>query len=329
MAAATYVHRTAKDFEHLLPEGVSGNAVNGLGEAEPARPRPFFWHPPGQHAFGELQRAIVDHHRQSEAIAAAYSRDADRGPRPLPRAGVRDERTAAQWSAELKTFALEHEANLVGITPLRPEYVYEGHAIELPNLVLIGVAMAHANLAAAPATIEDVRAGLEVAEKYNQAARACRHLANRILQAGYEARTYPGPMATALNMIPAAIAAGLGELGKHGSMINRRFGSSFRLSAVATDMPLAPDAPDVFGADDFCTRCRVCTKACPPEAIADEKQLVRGTVKWYVDFDRCIPYFGETFACGICIAVCPWSLPGVAENLVLKLAARRERQAGA
>lgn len=329
MAGAAYIHRTSADFERLLPEGLSGNTVNGRGEADATRPRPFFWHPPEQQAFGELQRAVIDHHRQSDAIAAAYSRDADRGPRPLPRAAVRDERSAEAWSAELKAFALAHEASLVGITPLKPEYVYECHTIELPNLVLIGVAMDHANLVAAPATIDDPRAGLEVAEKYNQAARACRHVANRILQAGYEARTYPGPMATALNMIPAAIAAGLGELGKHGSMINRRFGSSFRLSAVATDMPLLPDAPDVFGADDFCTRCRVCTKACPPGAIADEKQLVRGSVKWYVDFDRCIPYFGETFACGICIAVCPWSRPGVADNLVLKLAARRERQISA
>jgi epoxyqueuosine reductase QueG len=246
----------------------------------------------------------------------------------VPRAAVREERAAVAWSGLLKAYAHAHEADLVGITPLKAEYVYEGHSIELPNLVIIGVAMEHAKLAAAPATIEDVRAGLEVAEKYNQAARACRHVANRILEAGYEARTYPGPMATALNMIPAAIAAGLGELGKHGSMINRRFGSAFRLSAVATDMPLAFDTADQFGADEFCMRCRVCTKACPPGAIADEKQLVRGTVKWYVDFDKCIPYFGETFACGICLAVCPWSLPGVAENLVAKLAARRARQSG-
>ena len=27
--------------------------------------------------------------------------------------------------------------------------------------------------------------------------------------------------------------------------------------------------------------------------------------KWYVDFDKCIPYFAETSGCAICIAVCP------------------------
>jgi ferredoxin len=322
-----YIHRTAEDFARLMPEGQSGNSVNGLGDPVPGRPRPFFWHPPEQQAFGELQRAVIDHHRQSPAIAAAYSRDADRGPRPLPRAAVRDPRSPAAWTDALKTFALAHEADLVGITPLRPEYVYEGYELTMPWLVMIGVAMDHDNLAAAPATIDDVRAGVEVAEKYNRAARACRHVANHILAAGYEAKTFPGPMATALNMIPAAIAAGLGELGKHGSMINRRFGSSFRLSAVATDLPLLADAPDDFGADEFCTRCRVCTQACPPQAIFEAKQMVRGHVKWYVDFDRCIPYFGETFACGICLAVCPFSRPGVGPRLVDKLARRRERKA--
>lgn len=320
-----YIHRTAEDFKRLMPEGKSGNTVNGLGEAARAKPRPFFWHPPDEHEFGELQKAIIDHHRQSPEIARAYSRDADRGPRPATKAAARVVLSASEWSSRVRTFALANEADLVGITPLRPEYVYEGYEIRQPWLVMIGVSMDHEQLAQAPASIENVSAGLEVAVQYNRAARACRKLANFILESGHEARTYPGPMATALNMIPAAIAAGLGELGKHGSMINRQFGSSFRLSAVATDLPLMADSTDVFGADEFCTHCQICSRACPPDAISPIKQIVRGNLKWYVDFDRCIPYFGETFACGICLAVCPWSKPGAAPRLAEKMALRNER----
>ena len=123
-------------------------------------------------------------------------------------------------------------------------------------------------------------------------------------------------------MIPAALSAGFGELGKHGSIINRQYGSSFRLSAVSTDMPLLPDQEDRFGADDFCTRCQVCTRACPPDAIFKSKQMVRGVRKWYVDFDKCIPYFGEALGCGICIAVCPWSTPGRAPGLAERFSRR-------
>ena len=85
----------------------------------------------------------------------------------------------------------------------------------------------------------------------------------------------------------------------------------------------------MFGADDFCQNCRICTDACPPDAIAEQKQLVRGDEKWFVDFDRCIPYFAETKGCAICIARCPWSRPGIADNLLVKMARRRERHAAA
>ena len=124
-------------------------------------------------------------------------------------------------------------------------------------------------------------------------------------------------------MIPAALACGFGELGKHGSIINRQYGSSFRLAAVTTSLPLIADAPDSFGADDFCTSCQVCARACPPQAIAHDKQTVRGTTKWYVDFDKCVPYFNETYGCGICIAVCPRSRPGTAPRLAEKMTWRK------
>ena len=126
-------------------------------------------------------------------------------------------------------------------------------------------------------------------------------------------------------MIPAAIEAGLGELGKHGSMIHREFGSNFRLSMVLTDLPLDADAPDILGADLFCTHCQVCANACPPDVIYREKQMVRGETKWYVDFDQCIPYFVDHQTCGICLVVCPWSRPGAAGNLVAKMAQRLDR----
>ena len=85
-------------------------------------------------------------------------------------------------------------------------------------------------------------------------------------------------------------------------------------------MPLVADGPRDFGVDEFCASCQVCRRVCPPDAIFDEKQPVRGALKWYVDFDKCVPYFNDHYGCGICIAECPWSIPGVAPRLVDKLA---------
>jgi epoxyqueuosine reductase QueG len=321
-----YRHRDEAAFRKIMPE-VSGNDVNGLGRDGPVRPVPFFWHPPDRQEFGALQMEVVGHQQQSAELAHTYSRDADRGPRPVERAAAQAEGSAEDWSARVKAFARANEADLAGITEIREEYVYEGYEIPYPRLIMLGVAMDHGTLATAPSTFDDMRSALEVGDKYNQAARAARKLANFILQSGYGAKTFPGPLATALNMIPAAIEAGLGELGKHGSIINRDYGSSFRLSAVASDMPLISDRRDEFGADAFCLNCQICAQACPPDAISHDKQKVRSVEKWYVDFDKCIPYFGETFGCGICIAVCPWSRPGVASGLIEKLARRKERLA--
>lgn len=82
------------------------------------------------------------------------------------------------------------------------------------------------------------------------AARALHALTNWIRSQGYHADAYPGPSADALLLIPPAIASGLGELGKHGSLISRQFGSGVRLAGVTTDMPLVPTSPVHFGADD-------------------------------------------------------------------------------
>jgi epoxyqueuosine reductase len=314
---------------------VSGNTVNGLGERERRPPSPFFWHDASLQTHGELQTYVVSRFFDSPGMAAAYHRDEEtlklrpRGPDPIPVAPERAKRSPAEWTQAVKEFALANEADLVGITRLDPLWVFEGFEVAEEWLIMLGFAHDYDEISQAPAVPGRLNASLEVGRQYTRAARAANSLRNFVREQGWPAESFPGPRADALLMIPAAIAAGLGELGKHGSIINRTHGASFRLSAVSTDLPLLADEPDVFGADDFCHSCRICTDACPPDAIAEQKQVVRGDEKWYVDFDRCIPYFAETKGCAICIARCPWSRPGIADNLLVKMALRRERRAAA
>lgn len=169
----------------------------------------------------------------------------------------------------------------------------------------------------------------DVADQYGRGTRSSYAVANWIRSQGYNAHAYPGPGADALNLIPPAIAAALGELGKHGSLISPQFGSGVRLAAIATDMPLAPSKPHIFGADEFCRTCQICTRECPPSAISPGKQMVRGVERWYVDFDKCIPYFAEAASCGVCIAVCPWTRPDVRPKLLSTMARRTGSSRGA
>ncbi len=306
--------------EAVWPE-VSGNAINGLGEEAFGPPRPVFWRDDGhsiQHT-GVL-RFFYDRYRDNANIREARKyrqRAAEYADSPVASAAASE--PADGWSATVKQAALEAGADDAGICEFRDSWTYTDRPRPVGRWVVV-MAFAHEYDRLNSAPHED--AYIEVMAQYGRAGVAAKRLANWIRERGRPAEAKTGPMTEDVLMIPAAIEAGLGELGKHGSMIHRRFGSNFRLSMVTTDLPLEPDVPDVFGADLFCQSCQVCTRACPPDAIAREKQTVRGTKKWYVDFDKCLPYFVENETCGICLAVCPWSRPGVANNLVTKMGRR-------
>lgn len=301
---------------------VSGNSINGVGETTPRRPSPFFWHPPEQHPFGDLQLVARRNSRKcpgsTEAFQAAYDY-----PELNAVSANRNEAPAEELTEDVRNFALSHEADDVGIARMDFTWVFEGYTIEHPWVIVLALAHNYERLREVPSDETNGVGVCDVGDQYARGTRASYNLANWIRSQGYHADPYPGPMAGALLLIPPAIASGLGELGKHGSLISPRFGSGVRLAGVTTDMPLMPTTRPPFGADEFCAACQVCTQACPPGAITPRKQMVRGVERWYVDFDKCIPYFAEAASCGICIAECPWTRPSVRPKLLETMARRR------
>ena len=312
---------TPSDEQMALWPALSGNTINGVGEDRVRRPTPVYWHDPDATPHGPLQRWFYS--RMTPLVLEARQERIRASELPVaPIVGEPQQHDAAEWTALVKAAAIDAGADAVGITQVRDEWIYEGHAVAQQWAIMLCVAHDWEALRTAP---EDTAAA-EVIRQYGRGMRVAKSVAGAIRIRGHDAAPHGGPMAYPMLLVPAAIAAGLGELGKHGSIIHRRLGSNFRLACVLTDIPLLADAPDDFGADEFCTLCQSCAQHCPPDAISHEKKLVRGEVRWSVDFDRCLPFFNEHQGCAACLAACPWNRPGVADTLLVKLAARRTQR---
>jgi NAD-dependent dihydropyrimidine dehydrogenase PreA subunit len=292
-------------FGYLSPPQ-SGNMINGLGEGRKRRARPVF-HSSGDplawKALDDFFSVINPWRVVRHVIANTWQLRRSEGRVNSRRRHVAD---PAAMAVEVKALAGRFGAALVGVAEVTEEDLYEGKSPGLRYAICLGMPMDRREMAFAP----QPRAAAEVMSTYRAIAKVAIRLAETIRGMGWPARAYGNPNSTDILLIPMAIRAGLGELGKHGSMIDVEHGSNFRLAAVLTDLPLALDAPVDIGVDDLCAVCRRCVDDCPPRAILEDKQMVRGERKWYVDFDRCIPYFVKTCGCAICLEVCPWSEPG-------------------
>ncbi|MCZ6915158.1 MAG: 4Fe-4S dicluster domain-containing protein [Gemmatimonadetes bacterium] len=298
----------------------SGNAINGLGSEKRSRARHVFHNATGgplpfdavDEFFGYINPWSVVRYMLANAWQLRQSDDPPKGA-PTP---VED---PVEMADIIKSEARALGAELVGIAEVDEHALYQGREAPYKYAICIGLSMDRDEMVQAP----QEPAAVEVMRTYSNVARIAVGLAKKIRRRGWPARVYGNPNGSDILQIPLAVAAGLGQLGKHGSMISEEYGSNFRLAAVLTDLPMAVDRPVDIGVEDLCLTCRRCVIDCPPGAIFNEKQLVRGEEKWYVDFDKCLPYFVKTLGCAICIEVCPWSEPGRGPELSQRLLARR------
>jgi len=228
------------------------------------------------------------------------------GPRP-DWASTDVEREVAAFVRQYAAEHLESRPVRIGYTPVLCDHVYLDRNVTLPHVIVLGLPMRYEETVAAP----EPTAGQEVTRNYMELGGLTLALGRWLRERGFSAQPHhprgDETMSCEALYIPHAIAAGLGELGRHGSMISRESGSRIRLSMVATDAPIPDAGEQPFGVAEFCTWCTRCLTACPVDAIPEARTTLRGSHRYIVDTSACLPYFAETDGCSICIAVCPYT----------------------
>ena len=115
----------------------------------------------------------------------------------------------------------------------------------------------------------------------------------------------------------SGLASGMGELGRNGLIINKKYGARIHMpDPIMTDLPLVPDQPVDIGVEDFCNICRKCAINCPTNSITfGDKEVYNGVEKYKINWLTCYklrPYVdGNWGSCLTCATVCPFTKPNV------------------
>ena len=187
------------------------------------------------------------------------------------------------------------------------------------TVIVMAFEMDYEAFTTAPSCISGAAAG----DGYSRITKTAYQLAVFLRQLGYKA--LPTGNDTGLS-VPYAIAAGLGEGSRMGTLITYKYGPRVRIAKVYTDFEFVDyDKPNTFGVQEFCKRCLKCADACPSKAISRDKEPsfapthenkdnafynFEGVKKWYVDAKKCFSTWADIGNdCGSCIASCPYNKP--------------------
>lgn len=223
-------------------------------------------------------------------------------------------------------------SDLCGICYLNQAYVYShtgrgpdvyGKEIVLDHrfAIVFAVEMDLAMVSAAPRAPVVVETG----KQYVEAAKISIIVANFIRRLGYSARAHVAGSNYQAMLPPLGWEAGLGELGRIGTLITTKYGPRARLGLVTTSLPLMPDKPRVLGIQDFCEKCQKCALNCPAQAIPyGQKEEENGVLKWMLKREECYRYWRKVGTdCAICMYVCPYSKPAnLFHNLIRTVASK-------
>jgi reductive dehalogenase len=242
-------------------------------------------------------------------------------------------------TTRIKGYAKALGVSLVGVTKINPLWVYSHRGEIFNNNWEDWGKTIHMHHGYAIVCVEEMNKGMvgsaphtptciESMINYAKGSYITTQLAGYIANMGYSATANHFRHYDTI-LTPLAADAGLGEVGRLGYLITKKYGPRVRLSIVTTDLELIEDKPVDIGVEDFCKICKKCAVCCPSNSISHEEMTVaKGLLRWKLDAQSCFEYWGKVGTdCNVCMNVCPWSHADTFPHQIIKTLITRNRYA--
>ncbi|MFX0099631.1 MAG: hypothetical protein ACFFCS_08620 [Candidatus Hodarchaeota archaeon] len=199
--------------------------------------------------------------------------------------------------------AKEMDVDLIGYTPLLPDFVFYDLKVYGKNAIVLGMEMKWDEIKKAP----NIDCEIECFRVYYLLGKVTIKLTKYLKELGYKSEAHH-PFGGKMLFPPHAVAAGLGIKGRNGLVITPEFGPRQRWAIITTDAEI-PEPPkrDFREMKEYCQKCGLCIKQCKGGAAFEEpiKRIDGLDVITHIDRSKCIQSILKNNYCSVCLKICP------------------------
>ncbi len=219
---------------------------------------------------------------------------------------LKTETTPEFWQ-EFEKKAKEMGVDLIGYTPVNPNFIFKNMRIYGKNAIVLGQELLWSQIKTAPS----VDCGIECFRVYQELGESTLKLTEYLKELGYKSEAHH-PFGGNLLYPYHAVAAKLGIRGQNGLVITPEFGPRQRWAIITTDadIPKSPER-DFSEMKNFCERCGACVKNCKGKAVlVDPIEKVKDSgVITHIERSKCIESLMNNNFCSLCLKICSLGHP--------------------